>query len=113
MDKKVKVCQNCGEIFSGYNTQKYCSPECSRQGRLQTKNNYYDRIYHGNDVDEYLDDNIFVSENKRMLPPEKSDIADVLMLLDDFDIEVECVPEFNTYAELCDWKNTNISNQLC
>lgn len=113
MNKEVKVCQNCGEIFDGYNTQKYCSHECRRQGRLKTKNNYYERIYRGNDIDEYLNDDIYISENKRMLPPEKEDIADVLMLLDDFDIEIEHIPEFNTYAELCDWKNANISNRLC
>lgn len=112
MNKKQKICPNCGITFKVERVnQKYCSEKCSKTAKSRQKAESYRRIYQSN-IDEYISDEVYVSENKRITKPLIADVQETLSILKDFGVQIDSVPEFHTYSDLNSWKNKQINNML-
>lgn len=111
MGLKPKKCFVCGRIFvPNSNRQICCSKECSLQYR-ESRNKLYWRNPDGNminaEVDDFLGDDIFITDSKWKNKPGLSDKICVQKILSDFGISSE-IPDFATFKELDSWRKKQL-----
>lgn len=115
MGFKPKKCFVCGRIFvPKSNSQQYCSKECSNAYRYERKRMYWDDVLQETvnvEVDDYVGDNVFISNDTLRSTPQLSDKIMTKKILSDFGIKCK-IPDCSTVKELNDWKKKKIEEQL-
>ena len=109
MGLKPKRCFVCGRVFVPTNGKQICcSEECTGEYADITRYTYYrgDMLGH-QEVDDYLNDKIFISEEELKAKPSLSDKIKTKKILSDFQIECD-IPDFNTLNDLNIWKHNQL-----
>lgn len=109
MGFKPKKCFVCGRIFVPKNGKQICcNEECAKEYADIIRYTYYrDDMFNHQEIDDYLTDEVFISEAKLKLKPSLTDKIKVKKILSDFEIQCD-IPDFDTLNDLNNWKRNQL-----